>query len=119
MNRKQRRASKSQAPTAVRGSPADVQKMADEAVAFHQAGRLIEAEELYRQLLALRPDSADTHNNLGKVLKDQNRLDEAVPQYLRATELRSDHAEAHNNPGNGLRRLGPLDIGLTACQRAP
>jgi protein O-GlcNAc transferase len=39
-----------------------------EALRRHQAGRLAEAEDLYRRVLAARPDWADVHVNLGAVL---------------------------------------------------
>tara|TARA_B110000971_G_C19763711_1_gene387650 strand:- start:177 stop:314 length:138 start_codon:yes stop_codon:yes gene_type:complete len=33
---------------------------------------------------------ADTHNNLGNALKDQDRLDEALHSYNKATSLSPD-----------------------------
>ncbi len=44
--------------------------------------------------LAIRPDWAEAHCNLGNTLREQGKLDEAVPHFRRAVELKPDHAEA-------------------------
>ena len=41
-------------------------------------GKLDEALACYRRALALKPDFAAAHNNLGNTLMDQGKLDEAV-----------------------------------------
>ena len=38
------------------------------AAQHHQAGRLQAAEQIYRQVLELQPDSVDVHNKLGIAL---------------------------------------------------
>ena len=39
-----------------------------QAIAHHQAGRLAEAEKLYRDVLAAQPNFAEVHINLAVVL---------------------------------------------------
>ena len=51
----------------------------------HGAGRLDEAAAAYHKILALHPDSADTYNNLGIVLKQQGQLDQAVVSFERCS----------------------------------
>ena len=63
-------------------------------------GNLNEAVACYRRALALKPDFAEAHNNLGNTLKNQGKLDEAVVCFHRALELKPGYAEAQNNLGN-------------------
>jgi serine/threonine-protein kinase len=64
-----------------------------------------EAEAGYRAALALRPQSAGAHNNLGNLLADQpRRAAEAEWEYHAAIRLRPDYAEPHNNLGVLLGR---------------
>ena len=49
----------------------------------------------YARALAINPNYAEAHNNLGSVLKDQGKFDEAAAHYDQAILLRPDHAEAH------------------------
>ncbi len=68
----------------------------------HRAGRMAEAIAAFGRVVALRPDSAEAHNNLGIVLRQAGQLDGAIAAYRRALELRSDYGAAHNNLGNAL-----------------
>ncbi len=45
----------------------------------------------YRTALALKPDYAEAHNNLGNALKDLGRLEEAVATYHKALALKPDY----------------------------
>ena len=77
-----------------------------------------EAIGCYRQGLALNPNLASAHNNLGIALYEQDRLDEAVACYRQALALEPDYAEALNNLGAALCRQGELDEGETRIRRA-
>jgi predicted O-linked N-acetylglucosamine transferase (SPINDLY family) len=68
--------------------------------------------------LALRPDYAEAHNNLGTALRASGNLEEAVTAYRRAVELKPTYFEAHNNLGNALRDLGKLEEAIVACRMA-
>ena len=78
------------------------------ATQHHQAGRLQAAEQIFRQILAVQPDSAEAHANLGVVLKDQGKVDEAVASYRRALELKPELVLTHSNLGNALEEIGDL-----------
>jgi tetratricopeptide (TPR) repeat protein len=62
--------------------------MLRQAVQLHRAGRLQEAERLYRLILADDPHHPDVHHNLGAVLARHGRLTEALPHLKMAVEGR-------------------------------
>src|SRR3954471_7029510 len=68
-----------------------------ETLAHHQAGRLQEVEQLYRQVLAVEPNNVDAWHQLGCVLHELGRYGEAAACYERAIELKDDLAEAQWN----------------------
>src|SRR5438045_453178 len=73
-------------------SPAEL--LAASAWKHHQAGDLDRAIELYRQAVAIKPDFAEVHNNLGNALRLAGRLDEAVECYRRAIDAKPGFAQA-------------------------
>lgn len=76
------------------------------AAAEYRAGRLKEAETLYRRVLASEPGRADIHAGLGTLLFVQHRLDEALASMRLAAELRPDNADTLYKLGNMLLREG-------------
>lgn len=69
-------------------------------------GRIPEAIEGYRAMLALEPEYSPAHNNLGRLLQDQGRLDEAGAEYREALVIDGRNARAHNNLGTLLLERG-------------
>lgn len=57
------------------------------------------AVEEYRAVIALVPDSAEAHNNLGVALKKKGDLDTALNAFGRALALRPDYGEVWSNRG--------------------
>jgi len=72
------------------------------AMALHRQGRLGEAETLYRQLLALRPDDPNLNHFIGVLLHQKGRSEEALTQVRRSIALDPNVASWHNNLGNIL-----------------
>ncbi|OOY17692.1 tetratricopeptide repeat-containing sulfotransferase family protein [Thioclava sp. DLFJ4-1] len=64
------------------------------------------AAETYRRLIALRPDHADTHGNLGNELMELGQHEDAIVQFERVLTLRPRDPVALNNLGNALLALG-------------
>jgi predicted O-linked N-acetylglucosamine transferase (SPINDLY family) len=120
MNRKERRAAAKLGPRPVRAPSAGVAapSLFEAAVAHHRAGRLGEAETLYRRLLAVHADHVDACFNLATALKQQGRLDEAAAAYRQVADAKPDHAEAHYNLGNTLMGLRRHDEAIAAYRRA-
>jgi predicted O-linked N-acetylglucosamine transferase (SPINDLY family) len=97
-------------------SPAIVRAM-QQAVAHHQAGRLADAEKIYRQVLQQSPRDADALQLLGLLHHQTGRNDLAVELISKAITIRP-RAEFFINLSQAYRELGRHAERLTACQRA-
>lgn len=53
-------------------------------------GEYPQAEEIYRQVIAVFPDFAEAHANLGLVLQLQKKFESAMQAYLKARSLQPD-----------------------------
>lgn len=70
-----------------------------------RAGRLAEAEAIFRRLLAAAPDDADVLHLLGLTLHSAARHEEALVFLTRALPLRRQQPGLHNNIGTVLAAL--------------
>ena len=82
------------------GSGADIVAVLQDAQAHHQAGRLDEAEQAYRQALSQDPKALVAHVNLGVVLHDLGRAEEAAESFHKALAIDSLVAEVHYGLGS-------------------
>ncbi len=89
-----------------------------EAVALHQAGRLAEAEKIYREILATLPDHFDCVHLLGVICAQRGQYAEAVKQIDAALKLNQNHFIALNNRGNALFALRRFEEALASYDRA-
>ncbi|CAH1387462.1 O-linked N-acetylglucosamine transferase, SPINDLY family protein [Candidatus Nitrotoga sp. M5] len=89
-----------------------------QALQNHQAGRLVDAMMLYRQVLSLQPKHPQCHYNLALALQYLNQTDAAIASYQRAIKINPDFAEAHNNLGNIFQTLERLDDARQSYSRA-
>jgi hypothetical protein len=80
--------------------------------------RPAEAEESYRQAVALRPDLAGVHNNLGSALLALHQPAQALESFAEAVQLQPDYAEACNNMGGALIALDRPDEAVLWFRRA-
>jgi len=88
------------------------------AIQHHQAGRLAEAENIFRQVLAQQPANAETHYYLGLLLSDMRQWVAAIASYRQAIRYRPDLAEAHCNLGAALQAAGRLDEAVASYHDA-
>jgi predicted O-linked N-acetylglucosamine transferase (SPINDLY family) len=95
-----------------------IQQAFDLALQHHRAGRLREAENLYKQILAHQPNHADATRLLGVIARQMGRTDIAVDLFRRAIALRPGYPEAHSNLGNALKDKGQLDEAIAAYRQA-
>jgi protein O-GlcNAc transferase len=90
----------------------------DQAIAHHQAGRLREAEALYRQVAAHQPTDFKAHSNLGSVLHAMGQVDEAIASFRQAIALNPKLPGPNCNFGVALRAKGQLAESIAAYRRA-
>jgi predicted O-linked N-acetylglucosamine transferase (SPINDLY family) len=95
-----------------------LQQQLESGVSHHKAGRLAEAETIYRQILAQQPNHAEAMHLLGALSLQAGRLDSAVELIRRAIRLKPDYAEAHSNLGNALRDKEQLDQAIASYRQA-
>jgi tetratricopeptide (TPR) repeat protein len=82
-----------------------IQEALAAAVKHHQGGQFAQAEQIYRQVLAVDPRQFDAWHLLGLALHQQGHSDDALQHLKEALRLRPDSSEAHYNLGNVLRDL--------------
>jgi tetratricopeptide (TPR) repeat protein len=88
------------------------------AVRHHQAGRLVEAAEIYQQILRAEPNHADAVNFLGMIAHQTGQLDVAAACWRKTLTLKPDFAQAHYNLGLVLKDLGRFDEAIACWRRA-
>lgn len=88
------------------------------AMDHHAAGRLAEAEGIYRQLLAIYPNNPDIWHLLGVLAQQAGHLDEALRLIQQAIAANPGSFAYHNNLGLLLTKLGRREEAVAAFQNA-
>jgi Flp pilus assembly protein TadD len=88
------------------------------ALQLHQAGKLDEAEALYRQILATAPDYPDALNLLGALQHQKGNHRQAVELIGRAIDLAPATAEFHMNLGLALAAERRTEEAISAYRRS-
>ena len=83
-----------------------------------QTGQLDEAILAFKSAIIIKPDYAEAHYNMAKVLREQGSLEEAIKAYNKALSIKPDYAKAHNNIGNILKDQGKLEEAIEAYNKA-
>lgn len=86
------------------------------AVVLQEVGRSAESENMCRAALAVDPNFAEAHDNLGAALMSQRRFDEALASFQRAIALNPSLTQARENLAIVHRDKGQLDE-AEACLR--
>ena len=81
-------------------------------------GKSDEAIASFRRTLALSPDYAEAHNNLGNALQERGQVPDAETCYRQAVSLKPDYTEALNNLGNALRDQRRMAEALECYEQA-
>ncbi|MDR3402694.1 MAG: tetratricopeptide repeat protein [Chthoniobacter sp.] len=95
-----------------------VQQAFDLALRHHQAGRLTDAEALYRQVLIAEPGHAEALHFLGVIAHQTGRHDLAIESIQMAIVFSPNNPAAHSNLGEIFRTCGLLDEAIAAHRRA-
>jgi tetratricopeptide (TPR) repeat protein len=74
------------------------------AVSLHNAGKISEAEYIYKNILEIDPNYTIAHNNLGNILQDKKLFSDAEKCYRRALKINPNNINEYNNLGNVLQK---------------
>jgi tetratricopeptide (TPR) repeat protein len=88
------------------------------AIAQHQAGRLAEAQQLYRQILTQYPQHPDALHLLGVAALQLGRTDDAITLIRQAIAANPSAAPFHANLAEALKQQGKLDEAVAALRAA-
>jgi protein O-GlcNAc transferase len=87
------------------------------AVEHHRAGRLREAEALYRKVLQRFPRAADAHGLLGFLSHQDGQHEAALAHIAKAIELNPNFIDAYLWRGMALQALGRLEEAEASYRR--
>jgi tetratricopeptide (TPR) repeat protein len=88
------------------------------AVEHHRAGRLREAEQIYRRILQAEPDHADALHLLGLIAYQGGQHAQAIEYIGRAVSLNSSVEGYYNSLGMAYRAVGNRSEALSCYRRA-
>lgn len=84
------------------------QKFLQKALALHQAGKLAEADALYKKVLDAQPDNPDALHMSGVIAHQTGKTERAITLIGRAKKGYPAMPELHNNLGLALQSAGRL-----------
>ena len=104
----------------------NIPKAIQQAVGFHQQGRLMDAAKLYQAILESHPTSFDALHLSGVVSAQLGQLEKSAALISRALAFKPESAEAHFNlgltlslpttkPSKSIRRSLPCFSCAAAC----
>jgi len=112
VNRKQRRANNKSQPTR------PLAELFARAAQSHREGRLEEAGQLYRQVLAGDPRHADSLHRLGVIAYQKGRFAESEALLQKAIAQNAKIAAYHSHLSLALDAQGRLDEAVACCRTA-
>ena len=89
-----------------------------QALALHQAGRLQEAEQLYRTMVQAQPDQFDALHMLGVIAYQTGNHRQAAELIGRALAIEPNNATAHSNLGVALNNLQQHQAAIESFDQA-
>jgi tetratricopeptide (TPR) repeat protein len=96
----------------------DIAELFNQAIRQQQSGNLPQAEQLFRQILALTPNLAASHSNLGIALQLQTQLPEAAECFRQALRIDPSYINALFNLGKVLFSQGLMAEAAECFQEA-
>jgi Flp pilus assembly protein TadD len=76
-----------------------VNSMHNEALKELQSGRIKEAKDIYKQILAKKPNHTEALNNLGVIAMEEDNRAEALFYFKRILEYQKNYPKVYNNIG--------------------
>jgi hypothetical protein len=89
-----------------------------EALTYRNAGRLSEAEQVYRSILKRRPSHSEANTGLAHTLNAQGKVLEAEALHRRVVAVAPHSADAHNDLAIILFAQGKIDEAEAACRKS-
>lgn len=77
----------------------DINRMYNEALKELQSGRIREAKNIYKQILAKKPNHIEALNNLGVIAMEEDNRAEALFYFKKILEYQKNYPKAYNNIG--------------------
>jgi len=103
---------------AVNTAPPDIVAEFQAAVQYHQSGNFMQAEAVYKKILAVNPNHSDALHLLGILLHQAGKKDEAMKAINRAIQIQPARANYHNNLGIMFQERGELENALSCYRNA-
>lgn len=101
-----------------RAQTSSPQELLQHATELQQAGDLDGAVKGYRAFLAVQPDAAPVHSNLGVLLSRLGRYDEAIEEYNKALGIDGSNASFVRNLGLAYYKSGRIPDAAEAFSKA-
>ena len=98
-------------------SAADIEDKFQQAVAFHQAGQLSQAEKICKQILTYNSQNAEVFHFLGIIACQVGKYPVAVDLITQAIEIDSKQPPFYYSLANALREQGKLEKATEAYQQ--
>jgi tetratricopeptide (TPR) repeat protein len=95
-----------------------LQQAFQQAVAFHQQGRLDDAERLYRAVLRADASHFGSLHNLASLCTQRGEPADAIPLLQRALARQPNSTMAHVSLGNALHAMGRFEEAMACFERA-
>ncbi|HWE02405.1 MAG TPA: tetratricopeptide repeat protein [Tepidisphaeraceae bacterium] len=84
----------------------------------YKAGRLQQAEDACREIVARAPNQGEPWQLLGTIAADRGQIERAVALFRRASQLSPASAECQRNLARVLKRQNQFDAAISAYRRA-
>lgn len=104
--------------TALNPMAAQLQAMLQQAVAFHQAGQLAQAQQLYEHVLKMQPDHFDCLHLLGVIAGQMNHHQRAADLIGKAIQVRPGNPAPYFNRGIAFQALQQFDAAIASFDQA-
>jgi tetratricopeptide (TPR) repeat protein len=83
---------------------------------LQKTGKLDASVAAYQHALAIHPNYAHTHHNLGGVYAARGNFNQAIPAFQRALQIRPSYEQARLNLGNVYMATKQFDHAITAYE---